>query len=219
MKLISEYKSALQFCESDLIKMSNERQYRGMEDVNHTALIEVLENNRKFNRVMREVPLEDIDGRVVDDRSRGRVDIVIEGTNSNVHAIELKVVQLPREKNLRPMRSLYDIGQITGDFLRLKGAKTLTSFDCVICLHGGLLSVYGTSKALLREFHNRMFVDFKTSEIAGQLKTERSHPLRKKQYRLIKQLGLDQPFTQSTGLMRAVTSEKLGLITIHGPLS
>ena len=173
MKLISEYKSALQICESDLIKMSNERQYKGMEEVYHTALIEALENNRKFNKVIREVPLEDIDGRVVGDRSRGRVDIVIEGKSSNVHAIELKVVQLPRKKNLSPMQSLYDIGQITGDFLRLEGANKLTSFDCVICLHGEVLSVYGTPKALLREFHNRMFVDFKTSEVAGQLKTEK----------------------------------------------
>ena len=218
MNLISEYKSALQICESDLLKKSKERQYRGMEKVYHMALIEVLENNPKFIEIRHEAPLEEIGGRIVDDTSRGRVDIVIEGKNSNVHAIELKVVQLPREKNLSPMQSLYDIGQITRDFLRLKQAKKLTSFDCVIVLHGGLLSVYETPKALLREFHNRMFVDFKTSEMAGELKTEKSHPLRKKQRRLIKQLSLDQPFTQSTKSMRALTSKNLGLITIHGPL-
>ena len=219
MNLISEYKSALQICDSDLIKMSKERQYRGMEKVYHTALMEVLENSPKFNEIRREVPLEDIGGRVVDDRSRGRVDIVIEGKNSNVHAIELKIVRLPREKHLSPNQSLYDIGQITGDFLRLKGAKKLTSFDCAIILHGVLLSVYGTPKSLLREFHNRMFVDFKTSEMGRELKVEKSHPLRKKQKRLIKQLGLDRPFTQLTDSMSAQTSGKLGLITIHGPLA
>ena len=120
MNLISEYKCALQICESDLIKKSKERQYQGMERVYHIALMEVLEHKRKFIGIRREVLLEDIGGRVVDDRSRGYVDIVIEGKNSNVHAIELKVVQLPREKNLSPMQSLYDIGQIAGDFLRLK---------------------------------------------------------------------------------------------------
>ena len=219
MNLISEYKTALQNCESDLIKMSKERQYRGMEKAYHAALMEVLENNLKFNRVRREVPLEDIGGRVVDDRSCGRVDIIIEGKNYNVHAIELKIVQLPREKNLSPNQILYDIGQITGDFLRLNGAKKLTSFDCVIVLHGVLLSVYGTPKSLLREFHNRMFVDFKTSELDGELKTEKSHPLRKKQKWLIKQLSLDEPFTPSTKSMHARTVGKLGLITIPGPLA
>ena len=218
MNLISEYKTALQNCESDLIKMSKEQQYRGMEKVYHAALLEVLESNPKFNKVRREVPLECIGGQVVDDRSRGRVDIVIEGKNSNVHAIELKIVQLPREKNLSPNQSLYDIGQITGDFLRLKGAEKLTSFDCVIILHGVLLSVYGTRKPLLREFHNRMFVDFKTSEMGGELKTKKNHPLRKKQKRLIKQLSLDEPFTPSTKSMHARTVGKLGLITIPGPL-
>ena len=63
-----------------------------------------------------------------------------------------------------------------------------------------------------------MFVDFKTSEAAGELKVDKNDPFRKKQKRLIKQLGLHQPFTQSTGSMRALTGEKLGLITIHGQL-
>ena len=218
MNLINKYKSALQLCESDLIKMSKEREYQGMEREYQKALVKELKKKRNLV-VKPEEPLNEIGGQVVDGRSRGRVDIVIEDNNSNIHAIELKIVQLPREKNLSPMQSLYDIGQITGDFVRLKEAKRPTSFDCVIVLHGGLLPVYRTPKTLLREFHNRMFVDFKTSEAAGELKAKKSDPLRKKQKRLIKQLGLDQPFTQSTDSMRALTSDRLGLITIHGPLS
>ncbi len=218
MNLISDYKSALQMCESCLIKMWKEQQYRGMEAVYHKALMAALKEkeNRKFKDIRHERPLREISSQPV---RRERVDIVVESNNSNVHAIELKVVQLPREKNLSPMQCLYDIGQITRDFIRLSEAETLTSFDCVIVLYGGLLSVYRTPATLLREFHNRMFVDFKTSEAAGQLKFEKNNSLRKKQRRLIKQLGLDQPFTRSTDSMRAKTSEKLGLITIHGPLS
>ena len=218
MNLIGEYKSALQICESDLIKRSRERKYKGMEKVYHTALAQVLENNRRFSRITSEVRLEDIAGRVVDGRSRGRVDLVIESKNSNFHAIELKVAQLPRERHMSPKSALYDIGQITRDFLRLEGAKKLTSFDCVIVLHGVLLSVYNTRKALLREFHNRMFVDFKTSEKDGELRFEKTDPLRMKQKRLIKQLGLDQPFTQLSDPMCALTGQQLGLIIIHGPL-
>lgn len=217
MDLISQYKCALQVCESALIKMSTEQQYQGMEKVYQAALVEVLKNNRRFN-VRCEVPLGDIGGRVVDDRTRGRVDIVVDGKNA-VHAIEIKLVQLPREKHLSPMQCLYDIGQITGDFLRLKGATGLTSFDCVIVLHGVLLSVYGTPTRLLREFHNRMFIDFKTSKTAGELKAQKHLPFRKVQERLIKELGLDQPFTQSTRSMHARTVNKLGLITIPGPLT
>ncbi|MCY4231589.1 MAG: hypothetical protein OXF26_12105 [Alphaproteobacteria bacterium] len=218
MKLISQYKSALQVCENKLIEMSTERQYRGMEKVYQEALVEVLEKNRR--KVRREVLLDKICGQVVDDRSRGYVDIVVEDKNSNVHGIEIKLVQLPREDKykLGPSQSLYDIGQITGDFLRLEGARRLTSFDCVIVLHGALLSVYGTSRSLLREFHNRMFVDFETSKIAGELKTQKNLPLRMEQERLIKQLGLDQPFTPSTKSMHAQTVKNLGLITIPGPI-
>ena len=213
MKLIDEYMAALENCESNLIERSKERRFSGMEGVYHTALMEVLENNEKFNRICSEVPLEEIDG-----TGHGFVDIVIERENSDVHAIELKVVQLPREGHLGPNGALYDIGQITSDFLRLKGANKLTSFDCVIVLHGVLLCLYNTRKKLLREFHNRMFVDFKTSETYGELKSQKNVPFRKKQKRLIQQLGLDQPFTPPTGSMCARTSGKLGLIAIHGPL-
>ena len=216
VNLISQYRSALQVCESDLTKRSTEGRYRGMERVYQVALMEMLRNSRRFEKVTCEVPLEKIGGQVVDDRRHGRVDIVVEDKNSNVHAIEIKLVQLPRKTNLTSMRCLFDIGQITGDFLRLEGAKGRTSFDCVIVLHGVLLSVYGTPKKLLREFHNRMFVDFKTSEMAGELRSERCLQLRKEQTRLIKQLGLDQPFTQFTGSMHARTANKLGVITIPG---
>ena len=213
MNLVSEYKSALQICENDLIKRTKEQQYRGMEAVYGCTLKQVLGKNPKFE-IKPEEPIKKVGG-----RGHGRVDIVIEDKNFNVHAIEIKIVQLPRESNLSPMQCLYDIGQITGDFVRLNGAKKVTSFDCVIVLHGLFVSERSTPIALLREFHNRMFVDFKTSELAGELKAEQNDPLRKRQKRLIKQLGLDQPFTQSRDSMHALTSDRLGLITIHGPLS
>ena len=218
MNLVTEYRSALQMCESELIKMTKKQQYRGMEAVYGNTLMQVLRENPKFE-IKPEEPIKKFGGQAVGGRSRGRVDIVIEDKNSNVHAIEIKIVQLPREKNLGPRQCLYDIGQITRDFVKLNEAKEVISFDCIIVLHGAFVSERSTSKALLREFHNRMFVDFKTSEVAGELKAEQKDPFRKKQKRLIKQLGLDQPFTQSTDSVRALTSERLGLITIHGPLS
>ena len=218
MNLDREYKTALQNCKSDLIRMSEDRACRGMESVYGTELMGVLANSRQCTKVCDEVPLENIGGQAVDGRRNGRVDIVVEGRNSNVHAIELKVVKLPREEHLGPNECLWDIGQITGDFLRLESANRLTSFDCVIVLHGVLMSVYRTNRKLLREFHNRMFVDFKTSEMDGELNKEKNDPFRRKQVRLIHQLGLDLPFTPSTKLMRALTSKELGLITISGPL-
>ena len=50
MNLISQYKSALQICESDLKEMSTESRYRGMEKVYQAALMEVLKNNRRFGK-------------------------------------------------------------------------------------------------------------------------------------------------------------------------
>ena len=216
---MNEYRTALQTCESDLIKRSKERRYQGMERVYRDTLIEVLKENQNFSEVRREVPLENIGGEALAGVGAGYVDIVVKDNNSNVHGIELKIVQLPRERHLAPMQCLFDIGQITWDFLRLKGAKKLTSFDCVIVLHGGFLSVRRTRHTLLREFHNRMFVDFKTSLTAGELKVQKDDPVRKKQVQLIKQLGLDQPFTEKTDSMLARTGKRLGLIRIHGPLS
>ena len=217
MNLVNEYMSALQRCERELIKRSNESQYRGMEAVYQNALMRVLETNRRFE-VRREVPLGEIGGIAPDGGNCGFVDIVVEDNNSNVHGIELKIVQLPRENRLGPSECLFDIGQITWDFLKLKGARNLTSFDCVVVLHGEFVSERRSSRALLREFHNRMFVDFKTSETAGELNAQRDDPVRKKQVKLIRQLGLDQPFTQATASMRAQKAVKLGSIRIHGPL-
>lgn len=185
----------------------------------HKALMNVLKEkkHRKFKNIWRERPLEKIGGhQVVGDRSRGRVDIVVEDNNSNFHAIELKIVQLPREKNLNPKQSLYDIGQITSDFARLSEANELSSYDCVIVMHGGYLNVYRTPDSVYREFHNRMFVDVETSKLAGEFKTERKK--RKKQLEAVKTLGFDHPFIQKTKFVRVITVEGLGLVTICGPV-
>lgn len=140
-----------------------------------------------------EVPLTEIGATQVWGDDKGRLDVL----HSN-HGIEIKVIQLPRSGNT-PSTALYDIGQLSGDYWRLQNATELEDRELLLLLSGPIISALKSPRELLREFHNRMFVDFQTSILYGELVTESSETQRARQIGSIYQMGFHLPFNDPLG--------------------
>ena len=67
------------------------------------------------------------------------------------------MVRLPR-LNATASNSLYDIGQLSSDYWRLKYAKKLSGGELVVLLYGSLIDELRRPISILREFHNRMYI-------------------------------------------------------------
>lgn len=152
--------------------------------------------------------LSEYGGVAPDGAQRARIDIV-----AGSHGIELKAVRMPRSTNGSPNGSLYDLGQIANDYLKLASAKKLESGELLIFLYGPLVEDIGRA-SLYREFHNRMFVDYSTSRLYGELRAQAiedcevawKRPMRKLQLKAIREMGFDKPCGDS----------KRGLTVQHG---
>jgi hypothetical protein len=142
-----------------------------------------------------ERPLSLYGGVAPDGALRARIDIVAE-----THGIELKAVRMPRSANNSPNSSLYDLGQLANDYLKLESAKKLESGELLILLYGTLVEGIGQA-GLYREFHNRMFVDYATSRQFGELRKvaisecaeDWKQKMRKAQLKAIRKMELDKP--------------------------
>lgn len=153
------------------------------------------------------VPLESVDSSQLGGGEGGRIDIVAAG-----HGIEFKTVRLPRLE-ASVAQALYDLGPLSLDYARLENAGKLTSGELLILLHGPLAADLAGNVSLLREFHNRLFVDFRTSRKFGQLKKPHDRKWREQQIEVIKSMGLDQPF------LKDATKMKLYRLEFDSPLA
>ena len=66
--------------------------------------------------------------------------------------------------------------------------------------------------AILREFHNRMFVDFSTSSKYGEIKNE-INDKRKKQISVINEMGFDVPYHERLG-KKIIVDDEFAIIIV-----
>ena len=149
----------------------------------------------------REVRLAAVSAETIFGTSAGSIDLV-----HKQHGIEVKVVQFPRAKAV-PSNALYDIGQLSSDYWRLAHAKTLTSGELLVLLCGPLVASLAKATAICREFHNRMYVDYQTSAMFGELSVESDIPHRKRQVSAIQRMGLNVPANDGRRFKTVVSSE------------
>ena len=153
----------------------------GLEAIVQDSILSILSGAKK------EVPLSDIGALTPWDSTGGRIDIV-----ADKHGIEIKVIEFPHV-GLTPSNSLYDIGQISSDYWRIKNAEHLDSGELILLLRGPLVSILKKPSKIGREFHNRMFLDFKTSLYHGELSRQKNNIVRQRQISAIKEMGFDFP--------------------------
>jgi len=142
----------------------------------------------------------------------------------NDHAIELKVTRLPRLKAQSPMGCLYDLGQIANDYLKIQSAKDLESGELVILVYGPLVTDLGRG-SIYREFHNRMYVDYTTACLFGELhpdhvaqEEEWKRRMRPMQHRAIKRMGFHKP-CENAKKCTVIKDGDLALISIPVSIS
>lgn len=138
------------------------RRSGGIEAIFAKPLLERL-RGRGF-KVATERPVEEIGSRTFfETRGRGQVDAVFEGDVRT--AAEFKAVRLPRNKN----DALFDLGQLTADYLRLSRASAIDQGYLVVFVYGGLVEDAASAASLWRSFHNQMFVEFEIAKLEGRL--------------------------------------------------
>lgn len=174
----------------------------GFEDVVQKNLTAVIGNLAK-----REVPLSQIGASQAWGDQKGRLDILYSD-----YGIELKVIRIPRIGAV-PSNALYDIGQLSSDYWRIQNAKQLKGGELCILLYGCLVSELSKPSAILREFHNRMFLDFYTSLKYGELKNQSKSEQRSKQIAAIKEMDFHAPYLQKAG-KKIVVDDEFALIII-----
>lgn len=202
----STYLRALQQCAVQLEDLNGAL---GTERVIRDAIASVLPGART------EELLSKYSGIAPDGATKARVDIVVDG-----HGVELKVVRMPRVNRNSPNGSLYDLGQIANDYLKLASAKNLESGELIILVYGPLIEDIG-EKSLYRELHNRMFTDYSTSRMYGELQPDAiaecdedwKRNMRKLQLRAIRKIGFDKPCDEPKRCM-VVQHGALALVSI-----
>ncbi|HBU06766.1 MAG TPA: hypothetical protein DEB09_01655 [Candidatus Magasanikbacteria bacterium] len=209
------YTEALSLSIRKLSKIIKSGHLRGLESIIQENLCTTL-NKYNYN-VVREKPLSELGGKNLWDNSGNpRIDIVLD----NNHAIELKVIRLPNKDHTSPNQRLYDIGQISSDYWRLKQAKAVTKAELGILLCGPLVMDLQTPTSIVREFHNRMFLDFTISKKYGELHKELKEPSssmyeqRKLQLIAIKEMGFDKPFIKLPNEWFVVVKEGFAYVSI-----
>ncbi len=153
----------------------------------------------------RGVPLKKVGARqFCPDTKRGFIDCYFQAAKT---AFEFKAVRLPPSA---PQNALFDIGQLSTDYLRLSRASRLCQGYVVIFVYGPLLPASSLSR-LYQLFHNQMFVDFTIASDRGDLK-----PLKRKaQRKAFRELGWNAACGEcKTPSYVAVVNGKIGAICI-----
>lgn len=87
--------------------------------------------------------------------SRGAIDCVLHPATG----LEFKAVRMPRKASSGQKGALYDVGQLTADFMRLEDCKKLAGGWVIAFVYGPTVIDCRSDGELYRAFHNQMFVD------------------------------------------------------------
>lgn len=132
---------------------------------------------------------------------RGKIDVILRYKKYKI-GIEFKVTSLPRLTHHGKRSSLYDLGQIMRDYVRLKQSR-LDAGYCIIVFDGlGPSAFRATPEQIWHLFHNALFFDYLVSmQRGGQLRSEMSSgdKERRDQLREIRRLGFEKSFSRSKG--------------------
>ena len=212
----SLYRSAARKAYRKIGKLLAEHTLRGLEAIMQDSLCsELVDYGYRFSE---QALLEAYGGRNLWENSgRPRVDILID--TGKLHAIELKVIQLPEYKHSSPKQRLWNLGQITSDYWRIKSAKNINTGELGILVVGELVGVAKTPKRVLAEFHNAMYLDFVVSSSWGELRDELDpksglYRQRKMQFRALKEMGFSQPFSITPEYWLSIVTEDQAYIRI-----
>lgn len=124
----------------------------------------------------------------------GYMDAVLE-RGGQKYGLEFKVVRMPRNKNLLPNSSLYDLGQITWDHAWIRLSKDLSGGFCLAVVYGPLLGAEDSTEiGIRRALHDMLFVDYVRSSLWGELSDTDQRKDKKQQLTSLRQIGLDKPF-------------------------
>lgn len=187
---------------------------RGLESIIQENLCKSL---KKSFVIEEQKSLTDLGGKNLWENIRTpQIDIFI---TKHSHALELKVVRMPNKKHAAINQRLYDIGQISSDYWRLKYAEKIKSAELGILLCGPLVWDFDGPKHVLREFHNRMFLDYMVSNMWGELKTEltpssNKYKQRKCQVEAIKEMGFSKPFYDLPENWMIFTNDRFAYVSI-----
>lgn len=100
------------------------------------------------------------------DRGYGFLDFVIRSNEDYEVGVEFKAVRMPRKK----ADCLFDISQLSSDFLRLAKAKKLGAGWVVAFVYGPMVDDATSGADLLRRFQNQMYLEYQTAKVAGLMK-------------------------------------------------
>lgn len=124
----------------------------GIEGIFARALNKALPSSRRLELDLRAIGATT----TVEGRSGGRIDCYIPESRT---AIEYKAVRMPRTKSQGLSGVRFDIGQLIGDFERLRFAKDLDRGWIIVFVYGPLVGDARSDRDLYRRFHNQMFID------------------------------------------------------------
>jgi hypothetical protein len=133
---------------------------------------------------------------VWDESAAGHIDCLLRIKQTRI-GIEHKVIRLPRKRSIHPSGSLYDLGQITADYIRLRDAAGLSGGFCLLIVHGPLVRDSQSSMAVHRHLHNMLFIDYCVSAHSGEL-ADKAVSYRRRQVEAIFELGINQPYFASS---------------------
>ena len=194
----SLYSLALHNVASRLGKIYSQGRLRGLEATIQEGLCRELD--RAGISLEQQVSLHDLGGKNLWEYSGvPRVDIVVGETEK--HAIELKVIELPNFAHAAPLQRLWHIGQLSSDYWRIKKATSIGTGELGVLALGSMVAAARTPDRTLRQFHDAMYLDYTVSLLYGELKNELrpSSPMyaqRRDQQKAIREMGLDIPFVE-----------------------
>ncbi len=200
-----ELQDTLSDCVDSILSLESPK---GAESLVQESLLKILGESSE-----KEIPLEKIGAEQVWGGFSGRIDVL-----NKKHGIEAKVIQFPSLGSVTS-KALYDIGQISTDYWRLKNAKHLDSGELIILLMGNLVSTFTKPSEILREFHNRMFVDYETALKFGELSDKPREKYRKRQMKAISEMGFNQPYNTKANGKKIVVKNGLALVLIPVEMS
>jgi hypothetical protein len=123
-------------------------------------------------------------------RRGGRIDCVLNGQIG----LEYKAVRMPRMHSLCPSTSLWDAGQLSGDYVKISEAGKLDDGYLIAFLYGPFVEASKTTGDLYRHFHNQMFVDFSIADEEEDWADHDGSGLRPRQRIAVNRMGWDRPW-------------------------
>jgi hypothetical protein len=201
-RLRAPIKVALKACHEKITPKCERGTVKGCEGIFDDAVKHAL------RPAPRRAKLRDIGSRqpLYSERYNGTIDAYQSETRAGW---EYKVVRMPRDHH----DAMYDLGQLAGDYFRLRVARKLKSRFLVVLLYGPLVEDSQGNPTLYRHFHNQMFVE---REICLTTKNKKRFKFQKNDEKDsdLRRLGFHRPYSKKPKGVLVVRHKKLAVVVI-----